>query len=274
MVKMQKNQFTFALMLCLVLTACVDVRPKAPIETTDRSLSCISEKPLSKGELYAKGMQDYFKLRTHKILESHEYMNEEYNVIVGEYNRFYSQSCGILEDDDNVSHFTSKACFPYKTTKYDTFDKLKQWHKHGIEVEDYQQLISQYWQGTVIDPYHESVYKPEWYNRSADFAIVQYIGGTIKYYPKDCCQLVDFNEVNQVRELETYTYRVNEQLYKPFYFLRIKAIDIDEVRDPKKLNYLKNQKSKDFLRLLKEGDEKKHFYVALNHCGNVVSSVM
>lgn len=28
MVKMQKNQFTFALMLCLVLTACVDFDQK------------------------------------------------------------------------------------------------------------------------------------------------------------------------------------------------------------------------------------------------------
>lgn len=270
MVKIQINKFIFIMMLCLALTACVDIRPKAPIDITDRSLSCVHEKPLSKGELYARGMQDYFKLRMNDILKSHEDINEEYDAIVGEYNPFYTKSCGILENADNVSHFASQVCFPYKITTYDTLDKLKQWHKHGIGTTDYMQLISKYWQGKAFDPYQDMVYKPEWYNHAADFAIVQHIGHTITYYPKDCCKLMDFNEINQAREWASHHYRENEQLYKPFYFLKIDSITVDVIEEPNQLNYLKNPKSKEFLELLEDNYHSSSIYAILNHCGNIV----
>lgn len=273
-----KNKFLI-LFSVLILTACTPDLPKAPIDSTDRSLSCVPDKPLSKGELYARGMQDYFKRKIHSILHEAEY---EYKI---NYERFffdtkeiqYKDACHVIADSQGFLTFNSKDCFPYQIKSYDTYDKLKQWHQHGEIFHNPKDLIK-HWQGTVFDPQQEIIYKTEWYNRVADFAVIQRVGPKLHFYPNDCCKLVNFDELKQEElkkkksEFSGYDFSsiiYNERKYKETYFLKIMRLELDETSpfDLYNFSYIDRPQSKEFLQHINKEYEMGSFYVMLNRCG-------
>lgn len=214
-----------------------------------KQASCTPEKPLSKGEIYALAMQDYWKIQMNELWGAEEeisQLKEEGQFSDEIPSDINEQICQLERDKDGKPlRFGNKACYPWKLTEYDTFEKLQEWKDSGGKAENLEDLFGNEWRGEYYDPAKGFLQQPDFYNKESDFAVVQRdFNGTV-WYPKDCCQLFNYNEMTG-RGMDGIGYGniwpqtvENELYFKKIYFLSIHSISIDnDVRTKRGIEFL------------------------------------
>ncbi|ROV57049.1 hypothetical protein [Neisseria chenwenguii] len=166
-----------------------------------KQASCKPEKPLSKGEIYALAMQDYWKIQMNELWGAEEeisQLKEEGQFSDEVPSDINEKICQLERDEDGKPiRFGNKACYPWKLTEYDTFEKLQEWKDNGGKAENLEDLFGNEWKGEYYDPEKGFLQQPDFYNKESDFAVVQRSMNETRWYPRDCCGLLSYDEVIQ-----------------------------------------------------------------------------
>ncbi|ASK27277.1 hypothetical protein [Neisseria chenwenguii] len=215
-----------------------------------KQASCKPEKPLSKGEIYALAMQDYWKIQMNELWGAEEKIDwwKELGIFLDEIPSDINEKiCQLERDEDGKPiRFGNKACYPWKLTEYDTFEKLQEWKDNGGKAENLEDLFGNEWRGEYYDPEKGFLQQPDFYNKESDFAVVQRdYGGTV-WYPRDCCGLLSYDETvqNGLDSQVVYSGLANlsgkkNEIFKKMYFLTIRFKYIDyNVKSDSGLEYV------------------------------------
>ena len=218
---MRNNLFVFtgkqhrvlALLCCLLALACAGVgfeyaqvrreleRLKRENSKLDRQLVRVKKRqkiaealtcrgnasPLSDGELFALGMQDYWKRRVESVWKD-----------TAPAARF---NCNPSKD----------GCYPWKLPEISTVEQLKtglgkitgyylddQWIYQSRRPDElyYETIVRVVLHGHVNHPEIERMYLPEYADGSANFGVLHYGGDWTRWYGAGCCRLMTFAEAN------------------------------------------------------------------------------
>ncbi len=267
--------------IMILLTGCLKTNEPEP--KIDRSLTCVPDKPVNWGEIYSQDMQKSFKKILNEIWTADEHANHN-EPDWGLHDHIYDKSCKIIRPFWSEPTLGSKSCLPWKIKTYDTIDKVVQWRETGEISNTFEELVGKHWQGEAFDPRVENPFKPEWYNQDADFALIMRFGHFTKFYPKDCCKFMTFDEMKQEilkNHPDKWKYDDKEAQYKHFYFRKWNSWIIDDnvgitdnEQDINLLKYPLNSESPKYdLYEHKNYLKKQEFlmYRAVNHCGNETS---
>ena len=198
--------------------------------------------PLSDGELFALGMQDYWKRKVKRVWK----IREE-----------------IPATRANCRP-NANGCYPWKLPEYATVEQLKaglrkitgnytkdKW-LHQISRPDelyYETIVREVLHGTVNHPGIEGMYHPEHADGSATFGVLHNEGFAVYWYGADCCRLMSHAEaVAEASELrQRYDYSglaghpdetVDDvppgKSLKDLRYLRIQRCEVDSNIDPGK----------------------------------------
>lgn len=203
-----------------------------------KQASCTPDKPLSKGEIYALAMQDYWKTQMNELWDAEKkisQLKEEGQFSDEIPSDINEQICQLERDKDgNPLRFGNKACYPWKLTEYDTFEKLQEWKDNGGTAENLEDLFGNEWKGEYYDPAKGFLQQPDFYNKESDFAVVQRSMNETRWYPRDCCGLLSYDEVIQKKLGMRVVYwgwdnfsEREKKTFKKLYFLSIKFKNID-----------------------------------------------
>lgn len=211
--------------MVFLLNACQKTKPEI-----DRSPTCVPDKPVNWGEIYSQYMHKKFEKYVDEIWDADE-RNNRNEPDWGLHDNIYDKSCKIIRPFWGKPKLGSKSCLPWKIKTHDTIDKVVEWRKTGKISVTFEYLVNKHWQGEAFDPRVENPFKPEWYNKNMDFAVIIRSGHWTHFYPKDCCQFITFDEMKQEiinKNRSKWKYDDKEQQYKNLYFRKTLLWSIDE----------------------------------------------
>lgn len=199
----------YLLLLTFLLSACQNKEEKRQARL-EELLSCKPEIPLSKGELYERAMQDYWKQQMKWVWEADKYLIEKQEeegygglswLSPPVDKKVATKKCGLtwtwLGKPDKI---TKDSCYPRKITKakYHTFDDLAYSSEHPEKTfEEFMKNRGARFYHPESDP---PIYTAEYYNKPVDFSIVDSAPGRYNVYPKDCCTLMTYQEGKALEE--------------------------------------------------------------------------
>ncbi len=176
----------------------------------NEQLACRPEKPLSEGELFARAMQDYWRIEMERTKRSNDSMNAEFGQEIPRKLKSviwaYGSVC-LYEYDKNAKDnfvINEENCYPRILRDNNTIEKL--YHQglvlsseNGNIWNDYRFIRNLLETNPAYhpetDPY---LYSPEEYNRQTDFAM--YSTAMMQWYPKDCCTIVNYEQMLKIRK--------------------------------------------------------------------------
>lgn len=231
--------------------------------------------PLSDGELFALGMQDYWKRHVKRVWK----WRKESPVI--------RANCRPSAD----------GCYPWKVSEYattvqlvkrleklfsvDARISLSQSNRPGELV--YETLVRELLHGQVNHPEIERMYQPEHADGSANFGVLHNEGARIKWYGAGCCRLMTHAEAMaealELKHREGYV-GMTEGPYETaadvppgkslddFRYLRIQICTADSnIRPGTSVNYLSRGTVMDCTR---NGARYRTMYYLLSSCGELL----
>lgn len=216
--------------------------------------SCQPEKPLSKGEIYAKAMQEYWYRKMEWVLNFDKYNDENMGLIDGFRHRENANMCSI-EDDK----FESDFCYPW-VINFPTLDKMLEKHYNILYKIDnyYLEFIKGELNGKPYKPEeNDFLYQSKHYNENTSFSLIHHYYSRLSMYESDCCKLVDYDDYQKDltnHNLKNKIWRrwieedISQDILEKVYFLRVEKIDFH----------------------VSFSDDKKFIdYFLVNHCGNL-----
>ncbi len=284
--------------IMILLTGCMKANEPEP--KIDRSLTCVPDKPVNWGEIYSQYMHKSFKESFNEIWTADEHANRN-EPDWGLHDHIYDKSCKIIRPFWGEPTLGSKSCLPWKIKTYDTIDKVVQWRETGKISHTFEELVGKHWQGEAFDPRVENPFKPEWYNQDADFAVIMRDGHTTWFYPKNCCQIMTYDEIKQdiekslknqnkiikldgieYKNLNSFDSQINP-IYKKMYYSKLNVWKIDRdvgiKYNDEDINLLRYPLSANIPKVdyFHKNDVLKHeilVYRIINQCGNGIGLVI
>lgn len=199
-------KFIYLLLFVLLLSACQTEEEKRQAHL-EELLSCKPETPLSKGELYERAMQDYWKYRMEWVWEADKYLiekqEEEYSglgwLAPSVDKKIATKKCGLtwtwLGKPDKI---TKDTCYPRKITQYHTVEDSIYSYKHPEKtIEEFLKNRGAKSYRLERDP---PLYRAEFYNKDTDFTVVHAMPASYDFYPKDCCTLMTIQGIKAFRD--------------------------------------------------------------------------
>lgn len=226
------------------------------LQKIEEMTSCQPEIPLSKGEIYAKAMQEYWRRQMNWVLNYDEYLGTDdagFKITAN------SELCKI-ED----GHFKSTYCYPWRIDLPITLEYLQKKYPTYIK-EGYLYGVKNLLQGKIYDPKKEDyLYQPEYYNQDAPFSIIQNYELNKHWYAPDCCRLVDYEDYEKIDDLN------NKNIIKG---LVLRKWDSNFPKDKlQKINFLRLKvhylNTSGFPEFNTDGFS--IYYIPVNHCGNII----
>ena len=233
--------------------------------------------PLSDGELFASGMQDYWKRQVKMVWK----LRKE--------NPVTRANCRPSAD----------GCYPWKVSEYATTEQLRtglrkiigyypkdEWlHRlHRPDELYYETIVREVLHGTVNHPETERMYQPEHADGSANFGVLHNEGAWIEWYGAGCCRLMTHAEAMaealELKHREGYV-GMTEGPYETaadvpsgknlndFRYLRIQTCTADSNIKPgtSGVNYLQGDRVMD---CTKSGARYRTMYYLLSSCGELL----
>ncbi len=171
--------------------------------------ACKPEKPLSREEVFARAMQNYWRREMERLWALDKALGEdEFPPVTTD---ITDNTCGLVRDKrGNPLTISRDTCYPWKITEYGTLEKLR------ARIQDVPDLLTEWWstnkqasadntydiivreilRGQVIHPERELPYSPEDLKGGrAGFAIIRHDGPGIWWYEPDCCKLMTYGEL-------------------------------------------------------------------------------
>lgn len=160
--------------------------------------SCRPKQPLSQGELYALAMQDYWRIRTDRLRTADSRIikaKKEQEIIDEIPDNINRKICGLKWDKEAKNwRFEKRICYPWKLEEFDTYEKIVTWYEEGNRAENLEELLHEKWHGEIYDPKKGFLHQPDFYHQESSFAVIQRDDNGTRWYPKDCCRLIDDKE--------------------------------------------------------------------------------
>ncbi|MBE9577678.1 MULTISPECIES: hypothetical protein [Moraxella] len=229
--------------ITLAITSC-EKKPYSPPQETkeetkaryDKLLACKPDKPLSKGELYEKAMVQYWQKKTDYAFRA------DYNAYESEMEKpklyrnklagnEYQFKCGLTYHADGTpDKVTNDICYPYQVYQ---FDDLNDFY-FGDDKESKNKNIYDFIKNNNAQVYRwdkqPPIYTKEHYNKDVDF-MVRHSIDRVRIYPKDCCKLLNYQEVLSQEKNGVFYYSgwsrslVSKEHLSKHHFLSIKTIE-------------------------------------------------
>lgn len=188
--------------------------------------ACRPEKPLSREELLARAMQNYWRREMERLWALDKALGED--EIPPVTTHITDNTCGLVRDKrGNPLTISRDTCYPWKIREYNSEEELRakiravpylleeRWKKvkwkeerdsnTGLLVgrlEDglstYEYIVQEILHGQVMHPERELPYLPgELKNDRASFSVIHHEGARTSWYGPDCCKLVTYDEIKE-----------------------------------------------------------------------------
>ena len=194
--------------------------------------NCRLERPLGRGELFALAMQDYWQRKMKRVWILDERLTDIYKDFDPLINKilFVEETCALQRDAcGNPLRFGNDHCYPRKISHYPTLDTLFA-KISGNRYNSYENIVDGVLQGQIYRPDEDApIYRPEFHDSDADFAIIVRNGDDTDWYDNDCCRLLNYTEMEEDHHLlKGYGLtRIRKKQLHEGYFLRIKIQTVD-----------------------------------------------
>lgn len=196
-----KHTLPIMIIISLVLCACSDKPKKPPIpdlkEEAEKLLACTPDTPLSKGELYERAMVDFLQKETDKAWWGDYYnwdyqqdkMPDERAELNGDE---VAKMCGLTYNWlGRPKAITKDRCYPYQITKYDEYRDFD----YRYQARSFESFLVNS-EAKVYRPNIDlPIYKAENHDKDVDFVLIHNNSVRESLYPKDCCKLITYNEM-------------------------------------------------------------------------------
>ena len=192
--------------------------------------ACRPEKPLSREELLARAMQNYWRREMERLWALDKALGED--EIPPVTTHITDNTCGLVRDKrGNPLTISRDTCYPWKIREYNSEEKLRAriqavpyllkerekkvkwkaerdsstgllvyWLEDGLSTYEY--IVQEILHGQVMHPERELPYLPgELKNDRASFSVMHHEGAWISWYGPDCCKLVTYDEIKRKKVL-------------------------------------------------------------------------
>ncbi len=253
----------FIVLLSLHLAGCDEPTYQRSREEIDRenaeNFACKLEKPLTKGELYERAMQDYWNNQITMLWDIDKAFYEEKKSYTGSYTPkdMGTKVCGLtwtwLGKPKSIEKNT---CYPLKVTKYHKFKELFFGAEKTFE-KFMENRVEQVYRPEIDSP----LYTADFYNKDNKFSVVLFNPFSYRVFPRDCCKLTTYQEIldleeqhknfssNEVFITRSKNKRMSKEELRNYYFLVIKYL-------------LWNSQSE-------KGYDEGYEYYQISHCGKI-----
>lgn len=191
----------FILLLSLHLAGCDEPTYQRSREEIDRenaeNFACKLEKPLTKGELYERAMQDYWNNQITMLWDLDRAFYEERKSYTGSYTPkdMGTEMCGLtwtwLGKPKSIEKST---CYPLKITKYHEFKDFL------FTEETFEQFMKKRVEQVYRPEIDSPIYTADFYNKDNNFSVAQFNPFGYRVYLRDCCKLMSYQETLDLEE--------------------------------------------------------------------------